>query len=162
MYFYFLAPKNSVSLSSTLSVPSAPTGMAFTTSAMPRLILIASQLFFHFLTLPSTLNLVSLTKAHGYSLTRSATSAHGISFRSPCNSLTKGKLIFLPYVYAPTSRNQIIGKCQQGTSVGRNSAQGHPHLSCFWFSAMAVLISPLTAIIWLPLFSLSETVLLFP
>ena len=162
VYFYSLAPKNSGSLSSTLSVPSAPTGMAFTTLATPLLILIASQLFFHFLTLPSTLNLVSLTKALGSSLTRLATSAHGISFRSPCNSPTKGKLIFLPYVYAPTSRSQIIGKCQQGTSVGRNSVQGHPHLSCFWFSAMAVSISPLTAIIWLPLFSLNETVLLFP
>ena len=161
MYFYFLAPKNFVSLSSTLSVPFAP-GMAFTMSAMPPLVLIASQLFFHFLTLPSTLNLAFLTKTHGYSLTRSATSAHGISFHSPCNSLTKGKLIFLPYIYAPTSRNQIIGKCQQGTSVGRNSAQSHSHLSCFWFSAMAVSISPLTTIIWLPLFSLSETVLLFP
>ena len=162
MYFCSLAPKNLGSLSFTLSVPSVHTGMAFTTLAVPLLISIASQPFSHFPTLLSILNLVYLIKALGSSPTRLVTSAHGIFFHSPCNSLMRGKLIFLPYVYALTSRSQIIGNCQQGISTGRNSVMGNPLLSCSWFLAMAASISLLAIITWLPLSSHNETVLLSP
>ena len=74
----------------------------------------------------------------------------------------KGKLTFLPYVYALTFRSQIIGNCQQGISTGMNSAMGNPLLSCSWFLAMVAFISLLATIIWLLLFSLNETVLPSP
>ena len=106
--------------------------------------------------------LAYLIKALGSSPTRLVTLARGTFSHSPCNSLMKGKLTFLPYVYALIFRSQIIGNCQQGISIGMNSAMGNPLLSCSWFLAMAAFISLLAIIIWLLLFSLNETVLPSP
>ena len=133
-----------------------------TTLEVPLLILLASQPSSHFPTLLSTLNLAYLIRALGFSPTRLVILARGTFSHSPCNSLMKGKLTFLPYVYALIFRSQIIGNCQQGISIGMNSAMGNPLLSCSWFLAMAAFISLLAIIIWLLLFSLHETVLPSP
>ena len=133
-----------------------------TTLEVPLLILLASQPSSHFPTLLSTLNLAYLIRALGFSPTRLVILARGTFSHSPCNSLMKGKLTFLPYVYALIFRSQIIGNCQQGISIGMNSAMGNPLLSCSWFLAMAAFISLLAIIIWLLLFSLNETVLPSP
>ena len=147
-----------LSPSFTLSVLFAPTGTASITLAVHLQILLALQRSSHFQTLLSTPNLAHSIWAPGFSPTRLVTLAIGTFSRSPCNSLMKGKLIFLLSVYALIFRNQITGNCQQGISTGRNSVTGNPLLNCSWFLAMAASISLLAIITWLPLSSLNETV----
>ena len=91
-----------------------------------------------FLSLPdATFNsepCIRLIKALGSSPTRLVTLARGTFSHSPCNSLMKGKLTFLPYVYALTFRSQIIRKLSAGHfnwHEFRDSATGQPPLELF-------------------------------